>query len=243
MVTISSTTKVRDVALELPQSTRLFEKFKIDYCCGGDQPLAAACASAGVDVQNMIELIQEIKQTPAAGNGTPDLQKATATELIVHILDKHHVFTKDEMARLEPLADKVVAAHGENHSELLALRDLMRQLFEDLRPHMFKEEQILFPFIITLEKARQENRRAPLPPFATVQNPIRMMLVEHDTAGDLLREMRKLSSDYTLPADACISFKTFYKALEAFEQDLHQHIHLENNLLFPKAVELEAILG
>ena len=243
MMTISSTTKVREVALELPQSTRLFEKFKIDYCCGGDQPLAVACASAGIDVQNLLELIEQVKQTPAAGNGSPDLQRATATELIVYILDKHHAFTKDEMARLEPLADKVVGAHGENYSELFALRDLMRQLFEDLRPHMFKEEQILFPFIITLDKARQENRPAPFAPFGTVQNPIRMMLTEHDTAGELLREMRKLSSDYTVPADACISFMTFYEALEAFERDLHQHIHLENNLLFPKAIELEEMLG
>lgn len=239
MMTISSTTKVREVALELPQSTRLFEKFKIDYCCGGDQPLAAACASAGVDVQNLLELIEQVKQTPAAGNGTPDLQRATATELIGYILDKHHVFTKDEMGRLEPLADKVVGAHGANHSELLALRDLMRQLFEDLRPHMFKEEQILFPFIIALENAREQNRSAPFAPFGTVHNPIRMMLMEHDTAGELLREMRKLSSDYAVPADACVSFKTFYEALEAFEQDLHQHIHLENNLLFPKAIVLE----
>jgi regulator of cell morphogenesis and NO signaling len=243
MITISSTTKVRDVALELPQSTRLFEKFKIDYCCGGDQPLNDACASAGLDVQNLLELIQQIQQAPVAENGTSNLQKATATELIVYILDKHHVFTKSEMARLEPLADKVVGAHGENHAELLGLRDLMRQLFADLRPHMFKEEQILFPFIIALDKARQENRPAPFPPFGTVNNPIRMMLMEHDTAGDLLREMRKLSSDYAVPADACISFKTFYEALEAFEQDLHQHIHLENNLLFPQAVALEMSLN
>jgi regulator of cell morphogenesis and NO signaling len=187
----------------------------------------------------LLELIEQIKQTPATENGKADLQNATATELIGYILDKHHVFTKEEMARLEPLADKVVSAHGGNHSELLALRDLMRQLFEDLRPHMFKEEQILFPFIIALDKARHENRSAPFPPFGTVHNPIRMMLMEHDTAGELLREMRKLGSDYTVPADACISFKTFYKALEAFEQDLHEHIHLENNLLFPKAVALE----
>jgi regulator of cell morphogenesis and NO signaling len=184
-------------------------------------------------------MIEHLKEKPEAGNGAPDLQKASVTELIMHILDKHHVFTKDEMARLEPLADKVVAAHGENHSELLSLRDVMRQLFEDLRPHMFKEEQILFPFITALDKARQENRPAPFAPFGTANNPIRMMLMEHDTAGEMLREMRKLSSDYVVPADACISFKTFYEALAAFEQDLHQHIHLENNLLFPKAIALE----
>jgi regulator of cell morphogenesis and NO signaling len=238
-MTISSTTKVRDVALELPQSTRLFEKFKIDYCCGGDQPLEAACSSAGVDFQSILQMIEQIKDKPDSGNGETDWQKATVTVLIMHILDKHHVFTKGEMARLEPLADKVIGAHGANHSELLALRDVMRQLFEDLRPHMFKEEQILFPFIISLEKAHQENRPAPFPPFGTVNNPIRMMLMEHDAAGDLLREMRKVTSDYTVPADACISFKTLYEALEAFEQDLHQHIHLENNVLFPKALALE----
>jgi regulator of cell morphogenesis and NO signaling len=207
MVTISSTTKVRDVALELPQSTRLFEKFKIDYCCGGDQPLDAACTSAGVDVQDMLELIEQFTQTPARGNGTPDLRKATVTELISYILDKHHVFTKDEMARLEPLADKVVGAHGANHSELLALRDLMRQLFEDLRPHMFKEEQILFPFIIALDNAHEQNRSAPFAPFGTVNNPIRMMLAEHETAGEILCQVRKLSADYQVPADAASASK------------------------------------
>lgn len=243
MTNISSATKVRDVVLELPQSTRLFEKFKIDYCCGGDQPLPAACASAGVEFQNLSQMIDQVRQTPEAGNGTPDLQKATATELIGYILDKHHVFTKDEMARLEPLADKVDGAHGANHSELLALRDLMRQLFEDLRPHMLKEEQILFPFIIALEQAREQNRSVPFAPFGTVNNPIRMMLAEHDTAGEILCELRKLSANYQVPADACVSFKTFYEALEAFEQDLHLHIHLENNLLFPKAVALEASLN
>lgn len=239
MITISSTTKVRDVALELPRSTRLFEKLKIDYCCGGDQALGAACASAGVDFQNLLQMIDQVQQTPEAGNGAVNLQNATATELIGYILDKHHVYTKNEMARLEPLAGKVVGAHGANHSELLAIRDLLRQLFTDLKQHMFKEEQILFPFILALEVAREQNRPAPSAPFGTVNNPIRMMLAEHDTAGEILRELRKLSADYQVPADACISFKTFYEALAVFEQDLHQHIHLENNLLFPKAVELE----
>lgn len=243
MMTINSTTKVRDVALELPQSTRVFEKFKIDYCCGGDRPLEAACSSAGVDFQSILQMIEQIKDKPDAAAGGPDWQETTVAGLIMHILDKHHVFTKEEMARLEPLADKVVAAHGANHPELLVLRHLMRQLFDELRPHMLKEEQVLFPFIIALERAHHENRTAPFAPFGTVHNPIRMMLMEHDGAGELLRDMRKLTFDYTVPADACISFKTFYEALAAFEQDLHQHIHLENNLLFPKAVELEAMPG
>ncbi len=239
---ISSATKVREVALEVPQSTRVFEKLKIDYCCGGEQPLADACATVGVEFENVMKMIDQLREAPAPGTGTPNLQQATLCELIGYILDKHHVFTKDEMARLVPLADKVLSAHGENHSELLAIRDLLRELFTDLQQHMFKEEQILFPFVVELERSQTQKRPAPFAPFGTVNNPIRMMMMEHDTAGDLLREMRKLSSDYKVPGDACISYKTFYEALEAFEQDLHQHIHLENNLLFPKAIELEASL-
>ena len=236
---ISTTTKVRDIALEIPQATRVLEKLKIDYCCGGEQPLGDACATAGVDFRNVLRMIDQLRESTESQNGRTDLQTIPLADLIAYILDKHHIYTKDEMARLEPLADKVVGAHGANHSELLAIRDLLHQLFTDLKQHMFKEEQILFPFVIALEKACEQNRPAPFAPFGTVNNPIRMMMMEHDTAGDILREMRTLSSDYKVPADACISFKTFYEAIEAFEQDLHQHIHLENNLLFPKAIELE----
>ena len=160
-------------------------------------------------------------------------------EQVAYILDKHHVYTKDEMARLEPLAAKVVSDHGANHAELVAVRDLMQQLFADLKPHMFKEVQILFPYVLELDKAQAQNRPAPFAPFGTINNPIRMMMMEHDTAGELLRELRKVSADYKVPADACISYKTFYEALEVFEQDLHQHIHVENNLLFLKAAALE----
>jgi len=236
IMNISATTKVRDIAIEFPQATRVLEKLKIDYCCGGDRPLGDACATAGVEMENLVELIVGAGKAEAGGR---DFQQATLTELIGYILDKHHVYTKDEMARLEPLAEKVLTAHGENHPELREIRELLRELFIDLRQHMFKEEQVLFPFVVELEKSQTQNRRPPFAPFGTVNNPIRMMSLEHDTAGDILRRLRKLSADYMAPADGCLSYKTFYAALEAFEQDLHQHIHLENNLLFPKAVELE----
>ena len=236
-MTISTTKTVGEIAVQLPQSARIFERMKIDYCCGGGVALADACQAVGVDVDIVVEMLED--SAAQRDDMTIDPQKATLTELITYILDKHHVYTKDEMARLEPLAAKVVAAHGANHSELLAVRDLMQQLFADLKPHMFKEEQILFPYILELENAQTQNRPAPLAPFGTVNNPIRMMMTEHDTAGELLREMRKVSADYGVPADACISYQTFYEALEVFEEDLHQHIHLENNLLFPKATALE----
>ena len=236
-MTINTSKTVGEIAVELPQSTRIFERMKIDYCCGGDVGLGDACRAAGVNLDTLVQMLEA--STTQKANENIDLQKATLTELMAYILDQHHVYTKVEMARLEPLAAKVISAHGENHAELLIVRDLMQQLFADLKPHMFKEEQILFPYVLELECAQAQNRPAPFAPFATVNNPIRMMMMEHDTAGDILRELRKVSGDYRLPADACLSYKTFYQALEMFEQDLHQHIHLENNLLFPKAVALE----
>ena len=234
---ISSSMKVRDVAINSPQATRVLEKLKIDYCCGGDRQLGEACATAGVELAALEQMLEETGTL--VSESRPDFQRLSAAELIKYILDTHHVFTKTEMARLEPLTTKVVSAHGENHSELLAVKTLLRQLCDDLTQHMFKEDQILFPFIVKLEQSRLEDRLAPFAPFGAVNNPIRMMMREHDTAGEILRELRKLTSDFTVPADGCLSYQTLYQALEAFEQDLHQHIHLENNILFPKAVGLE----
>ena len=236
---LSSDRTVRDVVLELPQATRVFEKLKIDYCCGGDRPLGEACATAGVKVENLERMLAEAGQAEAQGNDSLDFQKATLSELVGHILDKHHVYTKEEMARLEPLIDKVIAAHGENHPELRKLGELFQELCADLKPHMLREEQILFPYIVEMEMSALQNRPAPFAPFGTVSNPIRMMMMEHDAVGDLLRELRAVSSSYTVPADGCISYQTLYQALEAFEGDLHQHIHLENNILFPRAIEME----
>lgn len=235
---INSETTVRDVALQVPESTRLFESLKIDYCCGGNQPLRQACASAGVDVDDVMEMLTGVGQSNEE-KGVLDFQNASLPELITHILDTHHVFTKSEMERLRALADKVLNAHGSNHPELIHLDGLFTRLCADLKPHMFKEEQVLFPYIVAMSQAADQNGAVPFAPFGTVNNPVRMMMMEHDTAGQILRELRALTSDYKVPADACISYQTLYQALENFEKDLHQHIHLENNILFPKALNLE----
>ena len=239
MITTGMT--VREVAVEVPQSTRVFEKLKIDYCCGGNKPLAEACASAGVDVDNVMEMLAEVTQSQDAR--ALDFHNATLPELITHILNTHHVFTKSEIDRLQALVDKVLSAHGGNHPELIHLGELFMGLCADLTPHMFKEEQVLFPYIMAMAQAVDENRAAPLAFFGTVNNPIRMMMTEHDTAGQFLRELRALTSDYRVPPDACISYQTLYQALENFEKDLHQHIHLENNILFPKALAMENALN
>lgn len=230
---------VREVAVALPQARHVFEKTKIDYCCGGDQLLGEACVKAGIDLQ-MLE--QMLEAGPATTVANIDFQELTLAQLIMYILDIHHAYTRDEMERLEDLGEKTVHVHGGNHPELLSIRNLLQQLFVELKGHLFKEEQILFPFVIQLEESRSQNRPAPFTPFGTINNPIHIMRVDHDNAGDILREIRKLSRGYIVPEDACLSYQTFYKELEALEHDLHQHIHLENNILFPKAISLEGSL-
>lgn len=237
---ISSQMTVREIATQVPNATRLFEKFKIDYCCGGNRPLTEACTLAGIDVENVIDMLTQAGQSKAETSAGISFSEASLSDLITHILDTHHVFTKDELTRLGALTDKVINAHGVNHPELIQVGELFQRLCADLRPHMFKEEQVLFPYIVAMEKAAVQNRPNPFAPFGTVNNPVRTMMTEHDTAGEILRELRVVTSDYLVPPDACISYQTLYQALEGFEKDLHQHIHLENNILFPKAVKLEA---
>jgi regulator of cell morphogenesis and NO signaling len=156
-----------------------------------------------------------------------------------HIVEKHHTFTRDELARLEALLAKVCGVHGQNHPELFHIQNQFQELRRDLEPHMLREERVLFPYIIRMEETIEEKQPLPVPPFGTVRNPVRVMMAEHDADGDILRAMREASSDYTTPPDGCISFQTLYSALITLEADLHQHIHLENNILFPRAAGLE----
>jgi regulator of cell morphogenesis and NO signaling len=239
-MTLNTSTTVRELAVTEPGATRVFEKLKIDYCCGGGKTLAEACEVAGVRTEDVWQLLAEANNSHVASDEPLDFQTSTLTGLVGYILEKHHVFTKEEMERLTTLTEKVCSVHGQNHPELLRVKSLFQRLCDDLNPHMFKEEQVLFPYIIRLEEAASRQQTPQRPPFVTVRNPVRMMMLEHDTAGELLREMREATSNYTTPQDACISYKTLYQALEVFEQDLHQHIHVENNILFPRAVEMES---
>jgi regulator of cell morphogenesis and NO signaling len=239
-MTINPARTVRDVVLEVPASTRVFEKLGIDYCCGGGKSLEEASQSAGVKLEEVIGRLEEAAQANQSSDQSQDWLTEPLTSLIGHIVDTHHHFTREEMARLGELLAKVCTVHGTNHPELLAIQGVFHALNRELLTHMMKEEQVLFPYVVNLEEARQSGRPAPPCFFGTVRNPIRMMMMEHDAAGDMLREIRTLGSDFKVPADACISYQTLYQALEALERDLHQHIHLENNILFPRAVEMEA---
>ena len=169
-----------------------------------------------------------------------DWTTAPLDELVDHIVEKHHAYVKSETPRLQALITKVLGVHGKNHPELAAVANVFSSIAHDMISHMMKEEQILFPYIMEMEKAARGKGQWPRAMFGTIENPVRMMMEEHDSAGANLRAIRELTGDYTLPADACFSYGTLFNALIEFERDLHQHIHLENNILFPRAIELEA---
>lgn len=228
---------VRDLVLEKPAAARVFEGLGIDYCCGGSKPLVQACNDAHVQLGEVLAALEK----PESARQGRDWREAPLSELIQHIVNQHHAFAREESKRLMLLISKVVGVHGKNHPELLHVQSLFRDLSEELTTHMAKEEKLLFPYITEMEEAI--SHRGSLPPamFGTaVQNSVRTMALEHDSSGQVLHKMRNWANGYIPPSDACVTYQTLYRALEDFERDLHEHIHLENNILFPRAVEAEA---
>jgi len=230
---------VRELALENPAATRVFEKFGIDYCCGGKRSIEEACKTANLSLNEVLQSLESAATEAQTTRRERDWPAGSLGDLIAHIKNAHHKYTRDEIARLQPLFEKVCSVHGSKHGELLEVREKFRLLAQELTTHMMKEEMVLFPYIDRMEEARIEGGPILPAPFGTVQNPVAMMIHEHDSAGDLLRRLRALTNEYTPPADSCLSYRTLYSALEEFERDLHQHVHLENNILFPRAIEME----
>lgn len=243
---LDATRTVREFAIQIPSATRVFEALKIDYCCGGDQPLSKACEENGLELEEVLELLDHAGRPTtttvpptATDRATSDPQSMSLGSLVNLIIEKHHTFTRRELERLTALLDKVCTAHGTNHPEVLEIRSQFQALRAELEPHMLKEERILFPYITRLETAVGQKQPPPFAPFGEVRNPIMVMSREHEGAGEILKTIRELSKDFTTPDDACFSYRTLYNELATFEADLHQHIHLENNILFPRSLELE----
>lgn len=233
---------IGNLAAEIPGATRLFERLGIDYCCGGSKTVEEAAQLANLEPVSVINALTQLREEAfVAGNGDAprDWLRESLSSLIEHILATHHRFTRDELERLEKLLVRVCNVHAERHPELIGLNTIFLKLRDDLLPHLLKEEQILFPYVTRLESAIARGSFPQPPTFGTVRNPVRMMMIEHDTAGDLLREMRQASGGYILPEGACASYRALFEGLVAFEADLHQHIHLENNILFPRSITLE----
>lgn len=233
---LNGNTTVAQLAVANPATIEVFERHGIDFCCHGNVPLAQACTDAGVEFE---KIAAELANVPTHLTDNKAWGDETMIALMDHIVRTHHEYTKREIERLVRLAAKVHGVHGERHPELTAVETLVKQAYDDLLPHMLKEEQVLFPYIHSMEEAVTRNAAKPMPFFGTVQNPINMMLQEHDAVGELLVELRKVTAGYAVPEDGCNSYRILYEGLAALENDLHVHIHLENNLLFPRAAELE----
>jgi regulator of cell morphogenesis and NO signaling len=232
-----TTQTVREIALENPASIRVFEAFGIDYCCGGRKPLAEACAAKNIALDTVITALENGSASSAPLSEDWNAQSLGA--LAAHIVNAHHAYVRRELPRLAELAGKVVNRHGDTKPELPQIQAKVAQISEELTEHLAKEEVVLFPYITKLERAKDEGTAKPHGCFGTVASPIAMMTQEHEAAGALLAEIRQLSGDYTPPVGACPTFHAFYNGLHEFEQDLHQHIHLENNILFPRAMAME----
>ncbi len=191
----------------------------------------------------MLDALEVANHSRPASPKDSNWQTQSLADLISHIKNTHHKYTREEIARLGPLFDKVCSVHGERHPELFELRTTFQGLAQELTTHLMKEEMILFPYMERMEESVIQKEPILPPPFGPVRNPVAMMEHEHDSAGNALRALRATSNGYAAPPDACVSFQTLYKTLAELEADLHQHIHLENNILFPRAVALELESG
>lgn len=232
-MTITNT--VAELAIAMPAAIPVLERLKIDYCCHGNQPIEQACTRAGITPEQLVTLIQS---EPVAGESRP-WENATLADIVRYIVVTHHAYTRTTLQTVGELAAKVAQRHGAHHPELLSIARLVGALTDDLMPHMMKEENILFPYFEQLS----DGGDVPAPFFGTARTPIQMMMAEHDAAGEKIAEIRAASNDFNLPADACTSYTVFYKMLGELEEDLHRHIHLENNILFPRAIEAESTVG
>lgn len=237
----TTTQTVRDIAIENPAAVRVFERYGIEYCCGGKVPLAEACAARGLSLDAVIASLEEAAGT--AQPGEKNWAKEPLAGLAAYIVANHHAYVNREMPRLNQLAARVVNRHGDTRAELRAIQAKVAELAEEMAAHQGKEEIVLFPYIGKLEQFAAGDGPMPRNCFGSITHPIAMMTQDHDAAGALMAEIRGLSRNYTVPEGACPTFRAFYGGLQEFEQDLHRHIALENNILFPRAIDLEKSLG
>lgn len=228
-------TTVRDVVAADFRAAAIFQQHGLDFCCGGGRTIADACQAKGVSIEELSKKLEELAATPAAG--IPQFNLWSPALLVDYIVGNHHRYVRETAPTILAHAKKVARVHGDHRPETVRIAELFEGVVRELDQHMQKEEGILFPAIKRIAGGAGSAPAAM--PFGSIRNPIRMMEMEHQDAGNDMAEIRQLSHDFTPPEDACMTYRVLYQELHAFEQDLHQHVHLENNILFPKAVELE----
>jgi regulator of cell morphogenesis and NO signaling len=219
-----------EVVTTSPASARVLESYGLDYCCGGHRRLDEACASAGIDPGGVLGALASVDAGPE-----PDWASMDPAELVDHLVAVHHAYLHTELGRLDALVEKVVGVHGDRHPELHDVRGVYQELRADLEPHLAKEERVLFPMIRELVNATVR------PDFqcGSLQNPISVLMTEHDRVGELLSTLRALTNGYETPDDGCASYRALSDGLAELEADTHLHVHKENNVLFPAVVALE----
>ncbi len=223
------------------RKAEVFKKYGLDFCCGGKKTVKEACAEKGIDVTKVEKELQQADKNPAA-RPLP-YNDWNLDFLADYIVNTHHSYVRKTLPDIKGYALKVAQVHGAHHPELIPIQQLVEAVNKELSEHIVKEEKILFPFIKELVMAKDRSQSPRAVQFGSVQNPIHMMEEEHESAGKCLEEIRTLSNNYALPEDACASYSLLFKMLNDFEEDLHIHVHLENNILFPKAIALEKHLN
>lgn len=241
-IQVNDKTTIRELVGRYPRTRPVFERHGIDYCCGGGKCLAEAAGEHNLKLPELVNALEEALNT--APDDTHAVERdwyaAPLAELVSHIVTVHHGYMRTALPRLRSLVPTVLKAHGAQHSEMLGqVQDLFNTLDSELSSHLMKEEQILFPYIVAAEAHRQGATVEPAACFGSVGDPIRQMEHEHESAGETLARLRHVTHDYAVPADACPTFSAMYEELQRMEADLHQHIHLENNILFPRAIGLD----
>ncbi|MFN8292152.1 MAG: iron-sulfur cluster repair di-iron protein [Chitinophagales bacterium] len=232
--------RVGDFVKENIKTAHVFKKYGIDFCCGGGVSLERACRKNNVDINDLIADLQKLENAPS---GAHNFNNWEIDFLCDYIVNTHHAYVNEALPMILSYAQKVASVHGHAHPPVVEILKLFHAVAGELVPHMKVEEFVVFPYIKKLVAAKKSNQPMEAAHFSTVQNPISTMENEHEIAGNLLREISKISNNYTPPEWACNTFKALYAKLDEFEQDLHIHVHLENNILFPKAIQLESDLS
>ena len=233
---VVETNTVAQTVTENIKAAHIFKKYGIDFCCGGNTTIENACKKAKIDQTKLISDLEKIDQTAERIN---DYKSWSPSFLTDHIINIHHTYVEESIPLILQYGKKVTKVHGHHYKELSEILRLFEEVATELGGHLKKEELILFPFIKKLEEAKKTNEKVLTPQFQTVDNPIRMMEEEHESAGEIMRQIAILTNNYTPPEGACNTFRAYYAKLDEFEQDLHKHVHLENNILFPKALVME----
>ena len=223
-----------DLVTAIPALAAPLDRLGLDYCCGGGRSLAGAVRAADGDLDDVLAILSDAAED-SAGQDREEWATLGPTDLVDHLEVTPHAYLRDSLPRLEALAAKVSSVHGDRHPELIDVHRVVVEIRSDLEPHLLKEERVLFPMIRELASATD----APEFHCGTIANPIRMMGIEHDRAGELLAQLREVTRGYAVPADGCASYDALFRELAAFEADTHLHVHKENNVLFPAVLALE----